>query len=553
MKKVIYLLAFVSVIFTGCNPLEDINKEIDAIPDAPNIGAFEYTLTDDDYDAFDLGFGSFNSEQQAKDSIPQLLSELYPLYGQGSSVLTSYNLYIGSAEGVSDYTGSDVYEFSNADYAATGSDAFGFYPDVNPTEQIPAVLDAQIPAPIEGQLVLAKYDQYYEVPEIGLAPVYNAEFPVDYDSFELISVSGPDELGWTLGASNVQGSGFSGGAVATEEWLVSPLINLTGQTDLKLQITQEIDFLGDDGLIDVMISTDHITGDDIMYATWTAFAFDKTIYGDMTASDDFDFSAYDGQTIHIGLKYSSTDADSPRWRVESLAIKTLGVSGDTDAKGEYFMYDGGSWEASEGVDYMSSSDYDSMGEESGQPGRFNNFSSSTPADNYIPTFLTIKYPFAQAEDQIFVVYNYFSGGLSTRGQSYMFINGVWTPHESTIESSLQFGYNDGVWVPDNTIRYTIAQPDFDYIDANYGETVGYVDAVGSMANYGNFDRRPSSVAYWSDEMLLTVISDLLTNVIAPGAENEQKYVVSFDIYDGSNSVEELSLIKTDGSWIVNED
>ncbi len=74
-----------------------------------------------------------------------------------------------------------------------------------------------------------------------------------------------------------------------------------------------------------------------------------------------------------------------------------------------------------------------------------------------------------------------------------------------------------------------------------------------MANYGNFDRRPSSVAYWSDEMLLTVISDLLTNVIAPGAENEQKYVVSFDIYDGSNSVEELSLIKTDGSWIVNED
>jgi len=25
MKKVIYLFAFVSVIFTGCNPLEDIN------------------------------------------------------------------------------------------------------------------------------------------------------------------------------------------------------------------------------------------------------------------------------------------------------------------------------------------------------------------------------------------------------------------------------------------------------------------------------------------------------------------------------------------------
>ena len=297
MKKVIYLFAFVSVIFTGCNPLEDINNEIDATPDQPNVGSFEYTLTDDDYADFGLNFGSFNSEQQAKDSIPQLLSDLYPLYGQGSSVLATYNLYIGSAEGVSDFTDADVYEFSNADYAATGSDAFGFYPDVNPTELIPAVLDAQIPSPTEGQLVLAKYDQYFEAPEIGFAPVYSADFPADYDSFELISVSGPDELGWTLGESNVQGSGFSGGAVATEEWLVSPQINLSGQTDLKLQITQEIDFLGDNGLIDVMISTDYSTGSDIMSATWTAFAFDKTIYSGDSSIDFYLFCLNNHHTV----------------------------------------------------------------------------------------------------------------------------------------------------------------------------------------------------------------------------------------------------------------
>ena len=551
MKKVIYLFAFVALIFTGCDPLEDINAEIDAIPDEPNIGAFEYTVTDEDYDALDLGFGSFDSEQQAKDSIPQLLDALYPLYGQGSSVLVNYKLYVGNAEGVSDYTGATVYDLSNADYASTGSDAFGFYPNIDATEEIPAVLDAQVASPTEGQIVLAKYKQYIETPVVGLAPLYNAEFPANYDSFELISVSGPDELGWTVGAANVQGSGFSGGAVATEEWLISPEIDLTGQSDLKFQITQEIDFLGDADLIDILVSTNYTTGGDVMAATWNVFSFDKTIYGDLTTSEDFDFSAYDGESIHIGLLYSSTDSDSPRWRVESMAVKALGVSGDTDAKGEYFVYEGGSWEEAENVYYLSSADYNSMGEEFGQPGRFDNFSSSTPADNYIPTFLGLEFPFAQEEDQIFIIYNYFSSssGAGTRGQSYMFLNGAWMPHQSTIETSLQFGFDNGQWVPDNTIRYEVGQAAFDYIETTFGATDGFVDAVSSMAQYGNFDRRPSNDAYWSNENILTAFGSLLDNVVAPGAADGQKFVMSVAIYDGSSGIEDFSLIKTAGEWV----
>jgi hypothetical protein len=392
MKKVIYLFALVAAIFTGCNPLEDINAEIDALPDEPNIGAFEYTLIDADYDRFDLSFGNFGSEQQAKDSIPFLLNDLYPLYGEGSSVLVNYDLFVGQAEGVSDYTGATTYQLTNDDYAVTGSDAFGFYPDVDATNEIPAVLDTQISDPVDGQIVLATYKQYFENPVVGLANVYQATFPDDYDNFELISVSGPDELGWTLGAANVQGSAFDGAANALEEWLISPEINLIGESGLSFQITQEIDFLGDDALIDILISTDYSTGGDVMAATWIAIPFDKTIYGSLTTSEDFDFSAYEGETVHVGLKYSSTDNDSPRWRVQDFAVRTIGVTGATNSKGEYFVYGGGSWEESEDVYYLSNSDYDSMGEGSGQPGAFNNFSSSTPADNYIPTFLGITYP-----------------------------------------------------------------------------------------------------------------------------------------------------------------
>ena len=550
MKRIVYLLAFIGAIFTGCNPIEDINNELADQPN-PVVGEVEYTLNSDDYAELELDFGSFSSDEDVRNTIPGFLADKYPFFGEGSSALVTYNLFIGSAEGVSDYTGADVYSFSNADYATTGSDAFGFYPNVDATNQIPDVLDAQIAAPVEGQIVLADYDQYFETPEIGLANLYQANFPADAGNFELISVSGPDELGWTEGAANVQGSGFDGGAVATEEWLISPEIDLTGESDLLFQITQEIDFLGDDTLIDILVSTDYTTGGDVSAATWTPLAFDKTIYGSLTTSEDFDFSAYDGETVHVGLKYSSTDSDSPRWRVQDFAIRAIGVSGDTDSKGEYFVYEGGSWEAAEDVYFLSVSDYDSMGEGSGQPGAFNNFSSSTPADSYIPTFLGLTYPFAQEEDQIFVIYKYFSSnsGLGTRGNSYTYTNGEWVGHQSVIETSLQFGFENGVWVPDNTIRYTLVGADYDTAAAALLTEEGFEAAAANLDNFGNFNRTGGSTT-WTDEMMITALGIILDS-IDPGAAEEQKYIVTADVYIGSNATEDFSLIKMGGEWIAN--
>ena len=85
MKKLIYLLAVAGLAFTSCDPLEDVNAQIDAIPDEPNVGAFEYTLTDEDYATLELGYGSFDSEDQAKDLIPGLLEDLYPLKDENQS------------------------------------------------------------------------------------------------------------------------------------------------------------------------------------------------------------------------------------------------------------------------------------------------------------------------------------------------------------------------------------------------------------------------------------------------------------------------------------
>ena len=554
MKKILILLAFIGMAFTGCNPVEDINNDIDS---EVVVGIEEFTMTtedyeniveqgeDDDPDYYET-FEAFSDVDDAKAMLPGFLSNRYPFWGEGSSVAVNFNLFDGNPENASDFTNSDVYELSNADYASTG-DAFGFYPDVDASDEIPAVLDAQIASPTDGQLVLVKYDQYFEVPEIGLAPLYNAEFPADYDSFELVSVSGPDALGWTVGAANVQGSGFSGGAVATEEWLISPEIDLTGESDLLFQITQEIDFLNDEDLIDVMVSTDYTTGGDVMAATWTAFAFDKTIYGSLTASEDFDFSAYDGQQIHIGLKYSSTDSDSPRWRVQSLAVKAIGISGDTNAKGEYFVYEDGSWEAAEDVHYLSAADYDSMGENSGQPGRFDNFSNSTSPSDYLPQFLSIQNPFAQEEDEIFIVYRFFRGGAvgtTTRGNLYTFTNGEWI--QST--TSLKLGYKNGVWVPDNTIRYTLNSTDYSLVVDELTGIEGFEAAVDNLDSFGNFNR----TGPWTDDMIVTALNVVLDN-LDPSAEEGQKYIVTIATWAPGNSTEDFALIKDTGEWRLQTD
>lgn len=546
MKRIVYFLTIIGAINLGCNPMDEIYEGIDRTAD-PIVGSESYTLTADDYAELELGFGSFNSEDHAKSLLPPFLADKYPFWGEGSSVVIGYQLYIGNAEGVSDYSGADVYQLSNADYASTGSDAFGFYPDVDANSLIPDVLSSNLSGAVDGDIILARYDQYFETPEVGLANVYQAAFPADFGSFENVDVNGAE--GWTSESGYAQGSGWNSGAQENEDWLISPEIDLTGMTNLKFQINQEIDFLVDDGLIDILISTDYTTGTDPAAATWTALSFDKTAYGSMTLSGDWDFS-YGGATIHVAFKYSSTDSDSPRWRVESFAIKTLGVTGDVNEKGTFFMLSGTEWEEVDGVYFLSSADFDSMGEDSGQPGRYNNFGSSTPAQDYLPTFLSITAPWAygQEEDEIIMVYDYFSSssGAQIRGDRYTVVDGMWMAHQSTISTTLQFGFEDGVWVPDNTIRYAMNSDDYAAIvSALSGD---YPAATSSMGNYGNMDRRVGNNAEWTNAMVLDAISVVLNN-IDPSAADGQKYIVTIDVYNGSNTTEDFAVIKTGGEWV----
>ena len=555
MKRIIYLLFVIgAVAFTGCNPLEDINNEIDA-KQKSIVGEDEFTMSSDDYAAiveqdddedpdYYETFESFSSVDDAKTMLPAFLSDKYPLWGQGSSVLVHYNLYDGNPEEVSAYTNAEVYELVEEDYPTAASNAF--YPDEDPSLELDGILLNQIATPEVGDVVRVEYKQFTEEPTVGLAPVVEYNFADSLESWTVVDVIGSGAgTGWTQQLEYVQGNGYVSGTgqVANEDWLISPEIDLTNETDLRFQISQAINYAGDLSLLKILVSTD-FTGDQAA-ATWNEITLATAPAGnsnDMILSEDYDFSAYDGEIINIAFKYESTDSDAARWRVESLAIKTIGISGETETKNAFYTYtESGEWDVVEDVMYLSAADYDLMGEASGQPGQYNNFSSSVLPQNYLPSFLDIKYPFAQEEDSMFIVYKYYGGsavGTVTKGNLYTFTNGVWSPSIA----SLQFGFDNGVWVPDNTIKYTLTNADYEYIGAELETVEGYADLVGTLVDYHDYDYN------WSNDQILFSLG-VLADHIDPNAEEGQKYLFSYLVYD--NGLNELSMhiVKTDGEWI----
>jgi len=557
MKRIYLVTILLGLIIIGCNPMEDLHDEANSIEN-PVVGNAEYTLTSEDYtdDIEDGGLGldheSFSSVDDAKADLPDFLSEKYSHWGNGSSVLVGYNLYIGSAEGVSDYAEADIYQLTNADYASTGSDAFGFYPNVDSNDFIPGILDAQITTPEEGQIVLAKYEQYFEDPEVGLAPVWEAAFPGDFGDFEIKEEIGVDDV-WTEGSSYAQGSGYNGFTSENIEWFISPEIDLDAQTNLKFQINQYMKYVNDEwDFLQLLVSNDYTTGGDQMAATWDIITIANLPAGDgdeYVLSEDYDFSAYDGETIHVAFRLESDLVTAPRWRIESFAVKALGVDGESNSKGTHYMYTDGAWEAVDGVYFLSSADFDSMGEGSGQPGQYNNFSSSVPPDDYLPTFLSLNSPwaFGQEEDELIVIYDYYSGGAQIRGNRYTVIDGAWVAHESVIATTLQFGHDGTVWVPDNTIRYILAGSDYGLVATALLTEPGFEAAASNLDTYGNFNRQ-GGTSGWSDEMMVVALGIALDN-LDPGAAEEQKYIVTFDMYNGSSGTEDFALIKTDGVWV----
>ena len=141
-----------------------------------------------------------------------------------------------------------------------------------------------------------------------------------------------------------------------------------------------------------------------------------------------------------------------------------------------------------------------------------------------------------------------SGVTKSFTAAYIFDGVAFHPYENEIVETVQFGHDGESWVPDNTIKYDLTSDDVALISSAFIDQ--YPGPADNVGYFESFDRRTSSSNYWSDSMLLEAFNVLLDDMDA-SAEEGQKYVLKFVVYTGATGNEIMSLIKTDGMWVVN--
>ena len=208
---------------------------------------------------------------------------------------------------------------------------------------------------------------------------------------------------------------------------------------------------------------------------------------------------------------------------------------------------------------LTDEEYNLLGE------RFSNFSNEDEADEKLPLILKEKYKFENLEagDIKPIMYKLFvtdeedvdGDGSTTDRTTYSYVkyfvyNGSsFEPYGNTLSQSIQFGNIDGVWIPDNTIRYNLAGSDYSVVGSALIDV--YPGPADNVGRFSSFDVRESSSNYWSPSMLIEAMNVVLDNLM-PNAEEGQQYVVTFAVYNGSVVNQDLSLIKTNGEWVINE-
>ena len=151
MKKLIYLTMVLGLVFTSCEPMDDIHAALDA---QENIisGEATFAMSDDDYDFLDLGYGNFNSVDDAKDMIPGLLSNNYPVWGNGSLAAVTFKIYSPKSS-----PSENIYALSDDEHNAITGKTYGNF---DRDYHIFNYLEDTYPSPSDGDFYSLRYRFY---------------------------------------------------------------------------------------------------------------------------------------------------------------------------------------------------------------------------------------------------------------------------------------------------------------------------------------------------------------------------------------------------------
>lgn len=125
--------------------------------------------------------------------------------------------------------------------------------------------------------------------------------------------------GGQQGTTYAKCSNYAGSNSASESWLISPSIDLSGESNPIFKFINAYNFAGDP--LEVLVSTDYDGVSDPNDASWNDLNPILSSGGwDWVSSGNIDLSLYQTGPIHIAFKYTGSNSDGSTWEVDAIQI-----------------------------------------------------------------------------------------------------------------------------------------------------------------------------------------------------------------------------------------
>ena len=155
--------------------------------------------------------------------------------------------------------------------------------------------------------------------------IFSESFESGQGAFTIQDVVMPEGLSyvWAHAPSYkcMKASAYVSQAFATESWLVSPSIDLTGVNAATLKFDQAVNYASPQGALSVMVSTNY--SGDVTSATWTELNLSEWPAGNnwTFVSSASNLAQFVGQSVTIAFKYTSTASSAATWEVKNFVVE----------------------------------------------------------------------------------------------------------------------------------------------------------------------------------------------------------------------------------------
>lgn len=520
-----YSLALATIAFVdgGCSVDDYNDAHLDGFngkPEITDVQSLKYTMTDSDYSsvaenetnlAIAKAAGAeaeaalaavkankcFSEAAPAKTYLPVLLASMYDNYlSNGSFVSVSYKkLRNEISETVTALSKATMYTLSTDDYAVVwGEDTENtfFTPNENADKYLPEILAAAKPTAASGDILWVDYNEAATEPSKA-ETAFEESFDAWADTWaNVVTTDNAASAKWVnksySGNNYVQCSAFKTTGV-TEVYLVSPKIAITADMTFAFEACYG-NYMAEGGRLKVLISSNladgEITKESIATATWiditkhVSIPIPESTYGTLANVCSYAMTDFVGKDVHIAFRYDGTgEAATTTVQIDNVTI-VKGVKTPYTGTSTLYTFDGSDWKsyAPSSVRQLKKADFSAMGS------NYDSFDNSFKADDYLPIFLQVNYPYAQADEIVNLTYKYYDSSSKNRSvvaDEYTFDGTNWnkTLTYETIDGP--FKKVAGKWNFDPSMTIVVAPDKSAFSKAYYQTVVDWVYANKHVA------------------------------------------------------------------------